>query len=803
MAIYRIGLAGEPERAIANRLFAGFAGALREQYERTTDPPDLRRALKTADAALRDSPDDPAARAERSVTLGQILHSVYQRTGDPSDLEAAIARFGAGVDSVLGAPLDRAHYLNSYALSLADRFDLIGDPRDADASIAIFGDVLGAIPLDSADLPGILSNLARVRAARFAATRRDVDRQEAVRTYRAALTLPQTAGEAAVQIANAWGRWASSWRAWGEASEAYERGIDGVDVLFRTQGSRQDKETWLRISRRLADNAAYAMSRAGDLEAAVTALERGRALLFSEALRGFAALTSAHSARPSGVDPVPADVGEAVRAIRIACGSRGVNTTVTTATELADDTLGHTGVVQRERKLLAFTILAIAFGAIGDLAARQMVIAGLGDDPALRDAVNVIWSGERDPARLSIDDDLVVRAVLEILADPDRAAELMPEPIRTNVSSGAELPVDVDEATARLPAEARRVVRAGIAYISRQAIVRGNNLADRGDRTGAERAFQDAIRIHDPDHGPQAEFLLGCLLQEADDVRHACLHYRNVIDSQHQFWSPMAAVNLGFVLKQMGDAAGAQAAYRAAIDSGHSDAAPQASFNLGNLLREQHDPQGARLAYERAIASGNTAWGPKAAVNLGTMLLKRGELGTAIDLLLQGQRSDDVLVSTGAGRMLQIAYAALGISGEDLSAAHAAYEQLAASGQLDFVAGTLNLGLVLLEQGDDDGGQASLQRTVESGHPGHAPRASIALATILERRGDAEGAKAMLRAAIDSCHEFYAPTAALKLGTMLEADGDQAAARTLYEQAISATSPEIIDLAQSAIRRLG
>jgi hypothetical protein len=54
--------------------------------------------------------------------------------------------------------------------------------------------------------------------------------------------------------------------------------------LFAGQGTRQDKESWLRTAERAAARAAVAQARTGDLPTAALSLESGRALLLSEAL---------------------------------------------------------------------------------------------------------------------------------------------------------------------------------------------------------------------------------------------------------------------------------------------------------------------------------------------------------------------------------------------------------------------------------------------------------------------------------------------------------------------------------------
>lgn len=99
-----------------------------------------------------------------------------------------------------------------------------------------------------------------------------------------------------------------------------------------------------------------------------------------------------------------------------------------------------------------------------------------------------------------------------------------------------------------------------------KAYNRGVLLAEEGVLDGARKAFEEAIRVGDPELAPRAAFNLGVLLA-AD---------------------PAAAVD----------------AYQQAIATGHPDVAPKAAFNLACVLDQDGQPEAARAAYERAIEIG-------------------------------------------------------------------------------------------------------------------------------------------------------------------------------------------------------
>ena len=72
--------------------------------------------------------------------------------------------------------------------------------------------------------------------------------------------------------------------AWPEAVEAYGLGLEAVDRLYRIQLLRRHRETWLLAAEGLPLRAAYALAANGDPAAAAVTVERGRALLLSDAL---------------------------------------------------------------------------------------------------------------------------------------------------------------------------------------------------------------------------------------------------------------------------------------------------------------------------------------------------------------------------------------------------------------------------------------------------------------------------------------------------------------------------------------
>ncbi|MFF3877147.1 hypothetical protein [Streptomyces sp. NPDC001978] len=131
---------------------------------------------------------------------------------------------------------------------------------------------------------------------------------------------------------------------------------------------------------------------------------------------------------------------------------------------------------------------------------------------------------------------------------------------------------------------------------------RGTLRAQRGDRTGAEAAYESAC-------------------DQATRTGDAEL-------------TALAAVRLSEVLKASGDIPAAIAALEKAVRAGHRHHSPAAGFDLALLLSRSGDVPASHAAYRQVIDSGHPHTMPKAAVNLGSDLLRSGRYAEARTVLL-------------------------------------------------------------------------------------------------------------------------------------------------------------------------
>ena len=87
----------------------------------------------------------------------------------------------------------------------------------------------------------------------------------------------------AIDVATQRGGWAWGEGWWAEAGEAYGQAMHALHLAVRRQASREERELILRLAPGVAARAAFGLVRAQENEAALVALETGRAVLLAEA----------------------------------------------------------------------------------------------------------------------------------------------------------------------------------------------------------------------------------------------------------------------------------------------------------------------------------------------------------------------------------------------------------------------------------------------------------------------------------------------------------------------------------------
>jgi CHAT domain-containing protein/tetratricopeptide (TPR) repeat protein len=306
-----------------------YAGALMARYELRGDLADLSTVIKVMRDVAERTADDSEWHAQALSNLGTALRTRWESGLTDSDLAEAIEAHEAAVKLFAESPAEWASFASGLALALRARFPLTDDVEDLNRAVDLCEQVLDATPQESAERAECRANLGFALFDRHRATGNARDLNRAVESLRAALsTMPgkarhrstvQTAlaeaesrmqdqggvadrhgavelwrsacedadsksSAGVLKTAHNWSQAALGWRDWPLAIEACEIGLAAVDRLFRTQVLREHKGLWLEEANGLHATAAYALAKLGRPQQAVVTLERGRAVLFSEAL---------------------------------------------------------------------------------------------------------------------------------------------------------------------------------------------------------------------------------------------------------------------------------------------------------------------------------------------------------------------------------------------------------------------------------------------------------------------------------------------------------------------------------------
>jgi tetratricopeptide (TPR) repeat protein len=328
---YQQALAATGERAPRRAAYlSGLGMALLDRYERTGSIDDLDESIRLLRLSRSASPDGSSSLPAVLSNLGVVLWNRNQHRPGGGDLDAALEAFqGAVRVTVPGVP-DSAIYLDNLANALSDRYDVTGDRADLDLAVDAYQRAVTVLPDSAPDRLRVQANLAVSLIGRYRDAGDGGDLDRAVEILREVVARTPSAAPAVVSRLNTLGvalkyaaerdgdprvraegraalaaasgpggegdvRWSlaaaatlAGWHAeegeWPGAADAFLTAMATAESYVRVQTARGSAEAALRGFRGLYANAAQALARAGRHAESAAALERGRAVLLSEAL---------------------------------------------------------------------------------------------------------------------------------------------------------------------------------------------------------------------------------------------------------------------------------------------------------------------------------------------------------------------------------------------------------------------------------------------------------------------------------------------------------------------------------------
>jgi tetratricopeptide (TPR) repeat protein len=343
---YRRALAATGPKAPVRATYLDNLGmALLDRYERSGAIDDADESVRLLRRAREATPPCSPALAGVVNNLGVALWS--RSAHRPADLPEALAAFEQAVAITPARSPDAATYLDNLANALSDRYEGSGDLADLDKAVHASEQSIAGLPASAPERLRIRANLAvglltRYREARGRDADGAADLERAVAELTDVVACTPPGAPALVNRLNSLGvglkymfvrgndpaclqqgraalaaaggpdgardiRWSlaaaatlAGWDAeraqWQEAAAGFRTAMATAESYLRVQVGRQSTEAAMRRFGGLHGDAAYALARTGKPAEAAAAMERGRAVLLSDALDRGLVLTRLRSA---------------------------------------------------------------------------------------------------------------------------------------------------------------------------------------------------------------------------------------------------------------------------------------------------------------------------------------------------------------------------------------------------------------------------------------------------------------------------------------------------------------------------
>lgn len=244
----------------------------------------LNAAIDTARRAEMALPPDNLDRARILAHLCFALRVRSNRTGNAADLTEAIKHGRTAVQAVASSNPERAGYLSSLATALQIQAERAKDLAGLAESIEFGRAAVRAAGPSQPERAGYLSDLGTALQTRFEWTQDARALQEALAVWREAAAFNSRSADERLTAAVLWARLAAEHGVTGEAEAGFAAAIQTLPlVAWHGLDERTRLDTLSRWAGLAGDAAAWAIN-VGHLEQAVSVLEQGRVVLWSQVL---------------------------------------------------------------------------------------------------------------------------------------------------------------------------------------------------------------------------------------------------------------------------------------------------------------------------------------------------------------------------------------------------------------------------------------------------------------------------------------------------------------------------------------
>lgn len=277
---------------------------LRIRGDLNDDQADLGSALAAARQAMTLCPAGHPARAARVNNLGTALLSWfdYHQRDDPAArltyLEEGIAALTEAAASTGHGP-GRADLLSTLGLLLLRRFEHVAAMADLTAALSAAASALAAYPPQHPAAAGAALNLGSAYRAAFDRHHGDANLAGAISSWRVGATADGSPATLRLACARQWAELAAAERSWKQAAEGYTHAVALLPYVSWRGLNRSDQEHGLLRQAPVARDAAAASLASGDPSGAVSQLEHGRAVLWTQQLEMRDNLESLRTSQPA------------------------------------------------------------------------------------------------------------------------------------------------------------------------------------------------------------------------------------------------------------------------------------------------------------------------------------------------------------------------------------------------------------------------------------------------------------------------------------------------------------------------